>query len=253
MFTWNVWGTAATRGRLHAALTVNVSQRGAFQTNHCSNSWSYATPWTNSSTGSVINGFVQVENHDWRRDTRAALCVCRFALTHTRTHTHGLTYKKWGTGGRWGGFGTHDIISVRRRPALLTLPFAPGAGEASRGGGVVSLGLWSRLTSWPLTPTEETSLASARFRARSVFHDRDFLCGTGTRNINQTVREKPRGAQLSLAAEARSCQDVLLRINERCLTRLDYHVFSYLIFVQSRESFVVVLSFLLNIKFLLLF
>ena len=97
---------------------------------------------------------------------------------------------------------TYDITSVRRRPTLLTLPFTPVAGEARGGGGVVSLGLRKRPFSWPLTPSEVPSLASARFRARSVFHDRDFLYGTGTRNVKQPIRGKLSGVQLSLAAEA---------------------------------------------------
>lgn len=135
------------------------------------------------------------------RHTATTVCVCRFAHTRMRAHTHGLRRKiktKWG---RWGGFlGTHIMTSPAC--ALLTLPFALVAGEASGGGGVVSLGLRRRPFSWPLTPSEEPSLASARFLARSVFHDRDFLYGTGTRNINRPIREKLSGVQLGLAAEA---------------------------------------------------
>lgn len=97
---------------------------------------------------------------------------------------------------------THNITSAHRRPALLTLPFTTGSDEANGVGGVISLGLRRRPFSWPLTPTEKASLSSARFLARSVFHDRDFLYSTGTTNINQPIKVKLRGVQLSLAAAA---------------------------------------------------
>lgn len=117
------------------------------------------------------------------KNTASTLWVC----THTCARLRKIK-TKWG---RWGvSAHTYDITSMRRWPALLTLPFALVAGEASVGGGVVSLGLRRRPFSWPLTPTKEPSFASARFLARSVFHDRDFLYGTGTRNINQPIREK---------------------------------------------------------------
>lgn len=133
---------------------------------------------------------IRVYPHVWcRLRTTAGLnqkhsgCVrvCRCEHTHAHTHTRGgVKIKPSGAEGRWGvSAHTQDITSVRRRPVLLTLPFAlVGGGRV--GGGVVSLGLRRRPFSWPLTPNEEKSLASARFLARSVFHDRDFLYGTVT-------------------------------------------------------------------------
>lgn len=71
------------------------------------------------------------------------LCVCVGWETHTCTHV-----KKQNIRTKWGGsegwfllFGTHMTSPAC---ALLTLPFALAAGEASGAGGVVSLGLRRR-------------------------------------------------------------------------------------------------------------
>lgn len=125
------------------------------------------------------------------------MCVCRFTPTHAHTRVRNQNLKpmvagaaKWG-GTRFAVAHTYDIIRVRRRPVLLTLPFAAAAGEG-RGAGVVdSLALRRRPFSWTLTPAvEAASLASARFLARSVFQDRDFLYGTGTTNVKQPIRRE---------------------------------------------------------------
>lgn len=88
-----------------------------------------------------------------------------------------------------GAWHTHTTAAC----ALLTLPFALVVCRASGGGGVVSLGLRRRPFSWPLSASEEPSLPSARFRARSVFHERDFLYGTGTTETStgQSKRSYP--------------------------------------------------------------
>lgn len=164
--------------------------------------------WTQHRWLGLNSCLMQVENHQLSQtETQRPLCVFVGLHTHMRAHTHGLGRKmkiNWGNG-QVRGFRTH-IWHHQRAPSigllLLTLPFALVAGEASGRGGVVSLGLRRRPFSWPLTPTREASLASVRFLARNVFHDRDFLYGTGTRNINQPIREKLSGVQLGLAAEA---------------------------------------------------
>lgn len=74
--------------------------------------------------------------------------------------------------------------------ALLTLPFALLVCKASGGVGVVSLDLRRRPFSWPLSASKEPSLPSARFLARSVFHERDFLYGTGTTETSTGQSER---------------------------------------------------------------
>lgn len=144
----------------------------------------------------------QVENHCC--SDRPRLCV------KVRTHTCRLKNKrkKKNQEGQVTGFWhTHTSAAC----ALLTLPFALVVCKASGGGGVVSLGLRRRPFSWPLSASEEPSLPSARFLARSVFHERDFLYGTGTTETSTGQSERSCAARCRRDAALR-CSSTLTAI-----------------------------------------
>lgn len=137
---------------------------------------------------------------------RSAATVCEGSYTHMQVKNK---RKKKNQEGQVTGFWhTHTTSAAC---ALLTLPFALVVCRASGGGGVVSLGLRRRPFSWPLSASEEPSLPSARFLARSVFHERDFLYGTGMTETSTGQSERSCAARCRRDAALR-CPSTLTAI-----------------------------------------
>lgn len=149
------------------------------------------------------------------------VCVCEGLYTHMQVKKKLKKKKQKNKRGKWRVFGTHTHTTWAAC-ALLTLPFAPVVCKASGGGGVVSLDLRRRPFSWPLSASEEPSLPSARFLARSVFQERDFLYGTGTTETSTGQSKRSCPARFGCDVALRTPSTITAAVKEQWLHVIYY-------------------------------